>query len=379
MSIWGGGYAQYGAVVEQGLKDIKARKDAKHAQSVARRDASDLQLTLSPQLRIIQELFGNTPVYNKSGTRIIRYEPGDGANIFSDPNTVPDSALTPMQRLIRGYIYNKGPSKTFNTTLPTSLGLDAYDAYTSDSMGPLAAVMPYALEAAKTGFRTDMSPIIAEEQRRYRDETLPMLKEQFAPATGLFATDFLGATGREGAAMGSRLGAQQVALDEAAADRRMQGIPLYSAMKQSNIAIPLNLATDFSALGGMLDQSSDAGRLMSMLGLTANLAGGTTAVQPGYPGMSTTSGLGALGSALGGAGGGIGKAIDYISKLWSNPVPQGTNAAGYQTAVNDIFSTPNMGSLYDTYGGSTSSLTDLYSSMQSPTSYTNLFGANLNF
>lgn len=354
MSVWGG---SYGGAIVQGITNKQANKDADRAYKTAQA----WQQMLNPQLPIIQELFGAHPVYNKSGTRIIRYDTGSipiygkkgnilgyegpaGGSIFSDPKAVPDSQLSPLQRTIRGFIYG-GKGHEFVGDYPRNLTQAAVDAYYDPSKGPLGAILPDALDAAHTGFRTDMSPIIAEEQRRYRDETLPLLKEQFAPATGLFATDFLGAGEREGAAMGSRLGAQQVELDEAASARRLQGIPLYSALFQANTAIPLNLASDVYSLGNQLDPGA---RLLNFLGSASTLAQGTSAVQAGYP-----TGTGGGGSA--GAVGALGSLIPGLVK------------AG--TSLWDYFTTPNQpaydaSSLYSNLGSQLGgeSLADTYTS-----------------
>lgn len=78
------------------------------------------------------------------------------------------------------------------------------------------------LELLRTGFRTDLQPIIAGEQYRLANETAPALAEKYGGA--LFGSGFQNALAQAGEDLGMYLGEQQVAADEAAAARRMGGL-----------------------------------------------------------------------------------------------------------------------------------------------------------
>lgn len=76
-------------------------------------------------------------------------------------------------------------------------------------------------EGLSSGFRTDMSPVIAAEQSRLMNETIPEIAEQYAGITGGFSSDFGNAGLMAAKDMGLELGAMQSELDEGAAERRM--------------------------------------------------------------------------------------------------------------------------------------------------------------
>lgn len=184
-------------------------------------------------------------------------------------------------------------------------------------------ILPGAQELATTGFRTDIQPIIDQQQRRFERETIPQLREQFAGQTGTFSSDFLNAITNAGADLNTELGALQVELDEAAASRRASGIPILSQLQTGRLGLPISVGNDLFQAGQAFRQVDESLRpgarqlnllqLLGQQGSPSNLGFVANQGQPSQTsqilqGLSsiipnTFSAFGGLGSNLGIGGG----------------------------------------------------------------------------
>lgn len=137
-------------------------------------------------------------------------------------------------------------------------------------------LMPGAQELATTGFRTSIDPYIAQAKQRFTQDFLPQAAAQFG-SLGLDPgdSDFGAAIAREAARISTDLGAQDVALQEAANARRMQGIPLAGELAQGSALLPINLGQDILGYESAAQQgqfaSSPAGQLLNQLMLIAGV------------------------------------------------------------------------------------------------------------
>jgi hypothetical protein len=141
---------------------------------------------------------------------------------------------TRAEQLGRQFAGELGP-ETFQPTL---------DLFAQD-------ILPGARELARTGLPTDLSPIIAQRKRAFKEDFLPSLAERVSPTFSGFGE--LGA--REASRLSTELGQLQVGLSEAAAHRRAAGLPLAAQLGAAGAALPGNIITDLLGLGGALRQT----------------------------------------------------------------------------------------------------------------------------
>jgi hypothetical protein len=106
-------------------------------------------------------------------------------------------------------------------------------------------LLPATDELLRSGFRTSIDPIVAEEKRRLMEETAPALGARYR--TSLRSSGFDNATGQALEDLAIRLGTLNFNADEAAAARRTQAI--LSGGAGNAYQLPLNLR-----LGGALVQ-----------------------------------------------------------------------------------------------------------------------------
>ena len=242
---------------------------------------------------------------------------------------------TNLQRQLFEFFGGQEPSK--------GGGGKQYKRYGAKQSGPLAGMgmpmleeatgwlrdlIPYGQELAETGFRTDIGPAQDYAMRLFNREMIPELAERFGPPG-----QGSGAQGAYGRAMGdvsSELGAMQVALDEAAAQRRLQA--LQSGTVQGLFTGPLDRTMQFALAGGQVGQNYQQSMDMArpgrgLLGALPAITQGATSggfIQPGFPTSGTdmgnlfsalgqsTGSMGQLGNALAdwiggwGSGGGVG-------------------------------------------------------------------------
>lgn len=253
---------------------------------------------LNPVGTAISTLLGGTkkkkvPKPMVAGSRMVKTSRG----VFEDPRFTPDEALTPLQQTVRDYIYGETQNR-FQNEYPFALGDSAMNAYLNPEQGPLGSSIKVAEEAMRTGFRPDLDAIRREAMRLYREEDLPYLKEQFAPQTSTFATDFLGATGRELGAIESRLGALAAEYDDKAGTRKLQAAELYPKLREGNVNLPLALADNFLKLGTNLENLSPAVRILDQLGYLSGLGTQQRFVQPGYSPESGSSSFDSIAASI---------------------------------------------------------------------------------
>ena len=145
------------------------------------------------------------------------------------------------------------------------------------------SVTPGLRELAETGFRTDISPIVAAEQNRLLRETVPSIRELAAANTGAFSTDFQRNLLGAGSDLGFNLGALQAELDEAAAGRRVGGLQLASGL-------PLEFASDVLGFQEEARASEFSGRPGTQVTTLLNTLAGVPTVNaaPGQIGESSS-------------------------------------------------------------------------------------------
>ncbi len=115
-------------------------------------------------------------------------------------------------------------------------------------------------EGLQTGFRTDINPIVAAEQRRFTQETVPNLVEQFAGLTGGFSSDLQAGLANASADLGVTLGSQQVQLDEAANARRLNALTVAPQAQQTISGIPGFTAQSALGLGSAIQEDQHLSR-----------------------------------------------------------------------------------------------------------------------
>lgn len=158
-------------------------------------------------------------------------------------------------------------------------------------------VLPNVDELLRTGFRSDISSLIAEEQRRLNQDILPGVAERFR--TALTGSGFQHEIGQSLEDLGVRLGTLNFNADEAAADRRTNAI--LSGGASQAYQTPLNLL-----LGGALATGSAGQRARGRFETT----------RPGARLYESLLGLGGLemqgGFQTSGSGGGLSGLTDLI-------------------------------------------------------------------
>jgi hypothetical protein len=204
--------------------------------------------------------------------------------------------LTPLQALGRAYVYGDTQNR-YQNEVPLASLEQAGSAMNDWTTGPLADVVRLADELARTGNPTDISSIIKAAQRRYQTEDLPAITQQYAPQTGLFSTDFQNASQRRLKDIETELGQLDYNAREAAAQRRVQGIPILSAMRQANVAMPVSYAQDAFNLGSQIEQLTPSARMFQQLGGLSNLASQQNYVQQGYSPFGSASNASLMGLA----------------------------------------------------------------------------------
>lgn len=153
--------------------------------------------------------------------------------------------------------------------------------------------LPSVRDLVNTGFRTDLAPIIAEEQRRLRQETLPATAERFR--TALTGSGFQGQIGQDLEDLAVRLGAYQVNADEAASQRRYGAIT--SGAAGNALQLPMNLELGANLIQGSAGQRArgryesvrPGGRLLAALGQLGQIE-----TQGGFVQNGEGSGIGDL-------------------------------------------------------------------------------------
>lgn len=201
----------------------------------------------------------------------------------------------------------------------------------------LEGLAPFAQELVETGFETDLQPIVDLEQRRFGRETIPGLAERF-PSLGLSGSGAQGLLSSAGVDLGTELGSLQVALDEASAGRRVQGL----GIAPSIFAAPSTFGIEaFGALGSAGEQARlrkestrRGARLQQSLGFLTGLETQQKFLQPGFAGPTVTQGGGL---------GGIGASL----------IPQAVGALGqgFFSGIGDIASQGLQGAFGSLFGG----------------------------
>ena len=143
-----------------------------------------------------------------------------------------------------------------------------------------------SLEGAATGWETDASPIYNEAIRRFGADILPQIAE--TSGLGLQSSGFEALAGREAAGLLGQASEQQVALREAAAQRRMGLLPIAGQLQAAEAAFPINVSRDVE---------EGARRPLDIFLALMGQGNQTQLLQQGYPTQdSTTDLLGSLGS-----------------------------------------------------------------------------------
>lgn len=216
-----------------------------------------------------------------------------------------------------------------------------------EATGLLKSLIPYGEDLAGTGFRTDIQPAEDYALRLLEREMVPELAERFgANITGSgFQNALLGAAGD----VASELGSLQVALDEAAASRRLQA--LQSGTVQNLFTAPLNLTTGFLTAGAQAgeayrqaaESSRPGARLLGYMPQFVQAATSGGFIQPGYPTGGTSAGnlFSALGQAAPSMLGNVGRLVGGLLDNWLDG--QGNNS---NTIVGSGGITPTGGTSY---------------------------------
>ena len=192
----------------------------------------------------------------------------------------------------------------------------------SEATGYLESLIPHAQKWGETGFKTDIKPIQDYAMRMFDYMIAEVDEKHGRPRKG---SGWDVAMNREMGDVSSELGAMEVALNEAAAGRRMQGL---SGPIQNIFTDPLNTTAQFATAAGqagqMYQQAIDNARpgkgLLGALQMFANIDQGQGFIQGGFPTSGTDAGnmWSALGQTASGAAGGLGDLFSNILDNWGS-------------------------------------------------------------
>jgi hypothetical protein len=167
------------------------------------------------------------------------------------------------------------------------------------------SINPALEELVGTGFETDVAgmfePIRSRAIQQLTDVTAPQLAQQFVGGTGSavgpFSSDFLASLTRAAGGVETSLAAQQAEMEmaaaEAAAGRRVQGLPLAAELGVLGADLPMGFAQDLLGLSSAARAEELAGRpggqLLQLLDALVGLPEVTT---PGQVSKGESKGLG---------------------------------------------------------------------------------------
>ena len=225
---------------------------------------------------VAQQTFPNANPFTSVNQGFV--QPGASGFVRGGLGTVSPGAIAPQ-------VFQPSDMMAFRNLLnptPSNFVQENMEGIAGGASAPLARNL---YEGLGTGFRTDMSPIVALKQNRLMNETLPDIAERFAGITGGFGSDFGKAGMRAATDLGLKLGAAQTQLDEAAAARRMN----YGQFAPDTMS-------DFQALGDQMFESANLRRPeMQLLRTFSNLFGIAPPSSGSFSKQSSKSGGIALG------------------------------------------------------------------------------------
>lgn len=185
----------------------------------------------------------------------------------------------------------------------------AIQARLAEAESIFSQISPFALEAAETGFRTDAGPIFDEAIRRLNVDILPQIAETVGGASGIRSFGVAEAGSRAAADLLGQASLADIGLAEAAANRRLSGIPLAGQVAGTQLALPFAFGQDVLSLGtgfrGVLEEAQ--ARPLNVFGFLSGLGQNQQFLQQGFNPVSQTGQLlGTLASSIGSFGGGGG-------------------------------------------------------------------------
>jgi hypothetical protein len=194
----------------------------------------------SPNAPALFDLLGGQLVVGKRGVNVAP----TGTSVFG-----------PNFELLRGAFSNLFNPGGLNA--PESLAFNI----ANQIEGPLAgvsklfnkALLPGITDLARTGFKTDLSPVITQAQQRFEEDFLPALAERVSPTFSDFGT----IAGREGRRIATDLGALDVQINDPV--RRAGAFPIAGQIGAATAALPFNLSSDLLGLGGALRGREELG------------------------------------------------------------------------------------------------------------------------
>jgi hypothetical protein len=250
----------------------------------------------------------------------------------------------------------------------------------NEGISNLKSMYPFAKELLDTGFPTDLEGIISNEQRRFRNETIPSIYESRFAALGE-GSGLNSLANTAAADLGSDLGAYSYLRDEAATNRRVQGAPLVQSIYQAPTEFGLRNYGEIGRQGELArirEESTRRGALPpvpSTLSLFPGLAsieqGQVFPVGPydygGSGGDTTTAALGALSNMLSNPqflqqlGGGVSNLYNNYFGGGTGAYLQNNNFTGGSTLYGDTNFGSNLysGSGYNPGGWSTGGVSGL--------------------
>lgn len=182
-------------------------------------------------------------------------------------------------------------------------------AQAQQGLGQLAG---YGQELARTGFETDATPLFQRASQLFSTQALPEIAERIGSQVGLGSQSFIDAAQQASTELLGRAAEQGVGLREAAAQRRVAGLPLATNLQQQQLSTPLAAFQDLLGLGGTLRSITEEGRSRPFTAFQS-LAGMSPGISQGYAlqgydpqGSGRGQALGALASSLPGVLQGLG-------------------------------------------------------------------------
>jgi hypothetical protein len=231
-----------------------------------------------------------------------------------------------------------------------------------ESYQALRGIIPIAQDLAQTGFKTDIQPAIDLAKLLFTQDFLPEAANYFSGITGLGSSDFGAAVAREAQRSATELAALDIQLSEAAAGRRVQGIPLLASAAVAPTSFGLNVASDIGNLGEAYrlrrESTRPGARLFGALQTLTNLETSQRFFQPGYPLTSEYAGqMGNYAAAIPGLLSGVGGLVTGLGGLFGGSTSVGTTTPPFNpgAGTGSYFGFDPSGGNIFSYGGPTGS------------------------
>lgn len=184
---------------------------------------------------------------------------------------------------LQDFLYNPAGLSPAEEAVTSSLLQNpaAAQGLLNQTQGGLGLLAGYGQDLARTGFATDATPLYQRAAQQLKNQILPDIAERVGSQVGLNSQSFIDAATQASSDLLGQAAAQNVGLQEAAAQRRIAGLPLSANLFQQQLATPLAFAQDLLGLGGNVRSITEEARSRPLTAFQ-QLAGLSPSVSSGY-------------------------------------------------------------------------------------------------